>query len=331
MGCLSDMVSFRAICGGSSATVDLGSLGISAKEIRDYISADYASEAAFIEDRKAWAETQMTREVLSRYSSRIVPKIFSERGRIGEPDEAQGLLSATANTKGGILLEVNAPHSNARIDISSIDVWSDVGGDVVVTFYDLSDGSVVTTTTVDTTADEITTKAVNISLPVYRKKARYLVSTELPSYYTMWTHGGGCASCGSKGYAMGNLRAYGARIADSAAMTYSNLETQNHNSGLSVVATVVCDHAAWLCEIKELAVVPYAFKVAEELVAFGLGNEDRFNSRKGMNDDALAQRATMFNEKYNAAMRDMLQHMPAPSDTLCFNCSGVSRQVIALP
>lgn len=331
MGCLSDMVGFRSICGGETATIDLSSLGITSKEIGDYMSADYASKAEFIESRKAWAEQVITGEVLSKYTSRIVPKTFASRGRIGERDESQGLLTATVNTIGGVMLEVNSPHANTRIDISSIDIWSDVGGEVTVTIYDLSDGTVARTLTLDTTADEVSTNAVSVQLPVYRRKARYFITTALPSYYTMWTHGGGCASCGSNGYAQGNLTARGARIAESAAMNYANLETQAHNSGLSVTAAVICDHAAWMCEIKELAVVPYAFKVAEEIVAFGLGNEDAFNARKGQNDDALAQRATMFNSKYNAAMDRLFQNMPAPSDSLCFDCSKVTRHVIVTP
>lgn len=331
MGCLTELVSFLNTCGGASGAIDLSGLGITEKELADYVSEDNASIAEFVEERKAQAETVVTSDVLSRYATRIVPKNFAEVGRVGEPDENQSLLSATAGTNGGIVLEVKAPVSNVRIDLSRIEVYSDVGGDVDVLIYDLTDGSLFTTVTVSTTADAVATKQVNIQLPVYRKTGRYMLTTSMPTYYKVWAHGGGCASCGSSEYKMGNLRAYGARIADGAAYANHNMENVSHTSGLSVTASVVCDHKAWLCEIKDLVKLPYAYKVAEECVSYGLGNLDRFNVRQGQNPEKLAARAAMFAGKYAEAMEAMLKNMPTPADQTCFDCSRRTRQVISIP
>ncbi len=331
MGCLSELVSFQNTCGGASGAIDLAGLGLTEKEIGDYMSGDNASIADFLAERIAQAEKVVTSDVLRRYASRIVPRNFAEVGRIGEPDEAQTLLSATANTNGGIVLEVKAPVSNVRIDLSRIEIYSDVTGDVDVEIYDLTDGSLFTTVTIAVTANKVTVQQVNLRLPVYRKMGRYMLTTSMPTFYKVWAHGGGCASCGSSEYKMGNLRGYGARIADASTYAYHNLENTSHTSGLSVTASVVCDHAAWLCEIKDLVALPFAYKVAEEIVAYGLGNLDNFNVRQGQNPEKLAARAAMFGAKYAGAMEAMLLNMPTPQDQTCFDCSRRVINTVSLP
>lgn len=331
MGCLTELVSFQNTCGGASGAIDLSGLGITEKELADYVSEDNASIVEFFEERRAQAEKVVISDVLRRYAQRIIPKNFAEVGRVGEPDENQTLQTATAGTNGGIVIEVTAPVSNVRIDISRIEVYTDTTGDVDVNVYDLTDGTLVTTVTVSAVADRVTTKQVNIRLPVYRKKGRYFLTTSLSSFYKVWAHGGGCASCGSSEYKMGNLRAYGARIADASAYAYHNLENVAHTSGLSITASVVCDHGAWMCENKDLVALPYAYKVAEECVSYGLGNLDRFNVRQGQNTEKVAQRASMFAAKYADALEKMLLNMPTPMDQTCFDCSRRTKQVISIP
>jgi hypothetical protein len=332
MGCLADLVSFRDTCGGAaSGAVDLSTLGMTEKELTDYMSADNASLSDFLSDRIAFSEKFLTSDVLRRYASRIIARNFAEVGRIGEPDENQELLTATAGTNGGIALEVSAPVSNVRIDVSRIEVYSDVGGTVNVLVYDLTDGTLVTTIPVVTTADQVTVKQVNLKLPVYRKKGRYFFTTSMPTYYKVWAHGGGCSTCGSSEYKMGNLRAWGARIANASAYAYHNLENVQHTSGLSITATVVCDHTAWLCEVKELVALPLAYKVAEESVNYGIGNVDVFNTRQGLNPEKLAERAAFFNAQYAAAMEKLYLNMPTPSDQTCFDCRRTVTNVISLP
>lgn len=333
MGCLTELVTFQNTCGGASGAIDLAGLGITEKELADYVSEDNASIADFIEERKAQAEKVITSDVLRRYASRIVPRNFAEVGRIGEPDENQTLLSGTAGTNGGIALEVNAPVSNVRIDISRLEVYSDVGGTVNVLIYDLTDGSLFATIPVVTTADKVTVEQVNIKLPVYRKKGRYLLTTSMPTYYKTWARGGaaGCASCGSSEYKMGNLRAWGARIQDASPYAYHNLETVTHTSGLSITASVVCDHSAWLCEIKDLVALPLAYKVAELCKQYGLMNLDRFNVRQGQNPEKLAQQASMMAAEYAKAMESLFKNMRVPADQTCFDCSRRTVQGISIP
>ena len=333
MGCLAELVSFQNTCGGASGAIDLSGLGITEKELADYVSEDNASITDFLDERIAHAERVVTSDVLRRYASRIVPNNFAEVGRIGEPDEDQTLLSATAGTNGGIALEVTAPVSNVRIDISRLEVYSDVGGTVNVLIYDLTDGTLFATVPIVTTANAVTVEQVNLKLPVYRKKGRYLLTTSMPTYYKTWARGGaaGCAYCGSAEYKMGNLRAWGARIDNADAYAYHNLETVSHTSGLSITASVVCDHAAWLCEIKDLIALPFAYKVAELCKQYGLMNLDRFNVRQGQNTEKLGQQASLMAAEYGKAMDALFLNMPTPSDQTCFDCSRRTRQVISIP
>lgn len=332
MGCLSELVGLNVTCDTRDGRIYVGELGITEKELSDYMSADYGSVSDFLADRIAPAERWVTTDMLTKLAPRMIGKTFLDRGRIGEYDERQTLLTAPANTEGGMVIEVCAPASNLKLLISKVEVWSDVGGNVDIEFRDLLDGTVLHTETVATTADKATAKAVDIAIAIPRRKMRIIVTTTLPTFYKASAHGGGCASCGSKSFKHGPVEAYGAYIASAATVSYANIQRATHTSGLSVTATLACDHEAFVCEQKGLLALPLAFKVAEEVVAYGLGNFDSINARVNSgNRDALVERRNEFGRKYADAMGRLWDNMPLPADPNCWTCNSPIRRVVALP
>lgn len=119
-------------------------------------------------------------------------------------------------------------------------------------------------------------------------------------------------------------------MSDAVAKNYANLETTSHTSGLSIIATVVCDHAAWLCEVKDLIALPLAYKVAEECVNYGIGNADRITNRS-IDLERLRERAAYFGAQYAALMEQVLANMRVPSDRVCFDCYKRTTQIVAIP
>lgn len=333
MGCLSELVGLDVTCQQRDGKTYVGELGITEKELSDYMSADSATIDDFIADRVALAERWVMTDMLTRLAPRMIGKTFVDRGRLGEYDERQTLMTAPVNTEGGMVLDVCQPGSNLKLLVSSLSVWSDVGGDVDVVFTDLTDGTVLHTETIEaTTADKLGTKAVDITISIPRKKMRVLVATDLPSYYRTTLHGGSCTTCGSKTYRQGPVEVYGAYISSAATVSYANIQRATHTSGLSIVLTVACDHEAFVCEHKGLLALPMGFKVAEEVVSYGLGNFDRINARIGTgNRDALVARRDEFARKYADAMGRLWDNMPTPTDAACFVCNSMIRRVVALP
>lgn len=332
MGCLTDLVGSSLACTASDGTISIGSVGLSNKEITDYMSGDYVSAEAFLADRIAMAEKWVTTDMLTRLASRMIGKTFVDRGRLGDFDEDQTIQTADANTIGGIVMDVNSPNGNLKVLVSQIGIWSDVGGVVTVTFTDLTDGTVLATQAVTTTADRISTLQTDIQLSIRRKRTRILVSTTLPTYYKATVGKGGCSTCRGTSFKQGPFEAFAARIGSAATMSYDNLVRSPYTSGLSIIATLACDHDAFVCEHAGLLALPMAFKVAEECVSYGIGNMDRMNVRVNSGRmEQLEARRNEFGRKYSDAMGRLFDNMPIPTDPVCWVCNSKIRVAVSLP
>ena len=332
MGCLAELIGYNYGCGSVTGRVSLNEIGITEKEITDYLSGDNLDVASFLSERISMGERWVETDMLTRLAPRMIGKTFLDRGRVGDFDERQTLQTGAAGTLGGIVLDVCAPGSNLVLLISRLELWTDSTGTVAVTFKDLTDGATLATATVDTTADRISATDVEIRLPIHRKRTRILVTTNLTSYYRATAGVGSCTTCNGTSFKQGPFEAYGARIPSAAVTSYANIQRQTHTSGMGLVATLACDHAAYTCEHKGLLALPLAFKVAEEIVSFGLGNFDRVNARVNSgNREALENRRNDFGRKYTDAMGRLWDNMPTPNDPQCWVCNSRIRVNTVLP
>lgn len=332
MGCLSNLVGLSATCSQVDGRVYVGQLGMTAKELGNYLSGDYASEGDFLADRIAQAELQLQYDVIARYRELgwLRPWTFLDRGRIGEPDERQENMTAVASTRNGIVLDVCAPESNVLLQLSQISIWGP-GGDVTLQVHDLTDGVQLTTITLTgTVAGQISTQEVDVTFAIKRRHTRLLISHDLPTFYRVNAHGGGCVTCNGGYFKQGIVSAYGARIGTGDAKKYSNIERQTHTAGLSVIASVTCDHNQILCEHKSLMAQPMAYKVCELACEYGLSNMDRFNNNTE-DRDRLAARARSYGLKYADAMNTLYRGMPMPTDRICFVCNQTVRVAHVIP
>lgn len=331
MGCLGNLVGFSLACRTRAGAFNLSEFGIGEKELADYLSEDYKNEADFLDDRILQAERQVQTDILTRYQSRIRPFTFVDRGRIGEPDPRQELLTATAGTSNGVILDVCAPQSNVRVNISRMELWANVTQDVVVQIHDLTDGTLIHTETIAAVTAEVIAKETSISIPLRRRRARFFVTHTLDQFYNVGAGIGGCSTCYSNTFKQGVLQGYGARITTGALWNYANVTRQNNTGGLGLTVSVECDHAAWLCEHSNLMALPMGLKVAELSVDYGYWNFDRINSRATLNREALNDRRKEYGAKYADAMNLLWGGMPLPTDTVCFDCRRTTMVVNSPP
>lgn len=322
-------------CAPITGRISVAELGISQRELTDFMSTDHATPEAFLTERIAMAERVVTSDVLGRYSNRIIVNTFLDNARIGDYGDTQEVQSAAANTDNGFVLETCAPQANLKIEISRIEVYTDIAGDVDVRFYDLQDGALLHTETITAVADEVASEEVSIVIVARRRNMRILVVTDLASFYrsTPSTDIAGCTRCNPSLFSKGIVKAYGALIDNTGSYKYSNIERSAYTSGLSVIASVVCDHAAWLCEIKGQLSLPMGLQTAKQVVVYGVDNVDRLNNRNFSEErlKQLVQKANRLQGEYVDAMDKLFKNMPLPTDEVCFDCARSSRQTISIP
>ena len=333
MGCLADTVGTTLTCDARTGRVNLAELGVTERECTDFMSGDYPNLSAFLTDRIAMAERVVTSDVLGRYAGRVRVNTFLDNGRIGDFGDKQELQTATAGTDNGLVLEVCAPQANLKIEVSRIEVYTDVAGPVDVRFYDLADGSLLATETITAVADRITAVEVSIQFVARRRKMSILVVTDLPTFYRSTAGKGGCSTCKGDTFIQGIVRGYGAFIDTSAAYSVANVDHSSYTAGLAVVATVVCDHAAWLCEIKQQMVLPMGMQVAKQVMVYGVENLSRLNNSNSTKErlENTINKANRFQNEYAAAMDLIFKNAPLPTDEVCFDCNRSSRHAIAIP
>lgn len=307
--------------------VPLESFGIDETLIAQFIGAE-DTVASLVYDAQQRARMVIQSDVLARYAARIIPRTFLHARRVGEPDGHQTLVTG-ATGKAGILVEVKQATSNTRLTLSGLRFYAAATGAVTVMIYDLSDGSIVDTITVDAVADAITTAPDTITIELPRRTGCFFIAHDRPTWRVQRI-GTGCAGCTGWKVSHGGVTISGASLPASASMVRSNLHTGALTGGLSVVVDVACDHGQYLCEHRSLLASPYVMKVSEVILRRGINAVDRINSQR-INLDLLKDRADRFAEEYSAAMNNLLQHMVLPGDDVCFTCARYSRVVTSAP
>lgn len=334
VGCLGDTVGTTLTCAPITGRISLAELGVAQRDLTDFMGADHATPEAFLAERIAMAERVVTSDVLGRYSNRILVNTFLDRGRIGDFGDTQEVQTAAANTDNGYVLEVCAPQANLKIEASRIEVYTDIAGDVDVRFYDLSDGALLHTETITAVADEVTAVELSIVFTARRRHMRILAVTDLASFYRSTAGKGGCSTCRGDTFVQGIVKGYGATIDNTLSRySYANVERSAYTAGLAVIASVVCDHAAWLCEIKGQLSLPMGLQTAKQIQVYGVENVDRL-SNKNITKDRLEQsinKANRLSGEYSTAMDLLFKNMPLPTDEVCFDCRRSSRHAISIP
>lgn len=318
LDCFDGLISLDRTCAAGSGSVSLQSQGIDETLIGKFTGPEDTVQS-LLADCEEQARMTIAHDVLTYYADRIIPRTFVDRKGIGEADERQVLDSGTGI--GGMLVEVNQPGSNAVIRIGSLGLYANTTGPVTITIYDLEDGSVVTTHTIEAEAGRSITEQVQITLPAYRKRKAYFITHDLEDWYRVGLHGS-CGNCHG-GFDHGGVKVNGARLADGLQVKRSNLRLSTQTSGLSVVLTVECDHSRMLCEVKGALTLPYVLKVAECILRRGVDAVERMNSQR-LDLDLLKERANRKGAEYAAAMENTVGKMRMPNDPMCFVCRSYS-------
>lgn len=326
LDCFDGLVGVGKTCEGAVPVMDLKAHGIDETLLGQFTGAE-DTPARMLSAVELRARAIIHNDVLSRFADRIKGHTFIDRYAAGQPDERVVLQNGTG--QGGIVVEVNQPASNVRLIIGSLGLFANTTAPVVITVYDLTDGTVVATHTIDAIAGQDVRQNVQITLPARRQKKAYFIAHNLPDWYKVDLYPG-CGSCGNKGYSHGGCVVSAGRLPAATPVRKANIQRTSHTSGLSAIVTVECDHGAMLCEIRDRLALPYSLKVAEEVYRYGIHQPRRMNSER-LNLDLMKEKADRLGQEYVAAIGNLLGNMLLPTDPFCFTCKTPVKTAVVLP
>ena len=316
-----------ATCATGNGVIALNSLGINESLLAKLTDVEQTPQSLLAEC-EAQAKAIMHHDVTTWMAHRMIRRTFVDRATIGEANDRQEVMTGYTGL-GGIVIEIDNPKSNAILRLGRIGFWSDVGGPVPVEIYDLIDGVLVDTFTVDTVAGQVTNLSIQIALPAYRRRAAYFIATAEGSFFKVDTSAGNCAHC-VRGNLGGGVHTWGGRLPAATTVTKSNIQRVSHTSGMMLLVTLECDHAQMLCEVKNELAYPYGLKTAECIIRRGVHSVERLNSQR-LDLDLLKERADRYGQEYAAAMSNSLGRMRMPDDPLCFTCFRPTMSTVSAP
>ncbi len=327
--CLDGLIGSDNGCSTSTGRLFLGDIGISAEFVKGLLGKEHATVDAFMAERRRLATEYVVRDVVNHLGSRIIGHTFIDHDRLGRWPDTEAVVSATAGYQNGILLEVCTPGSNTRITVVRVEFYGQTTGPVTVTAYDMADGSVAGTLTLDAVADEMARADWALQLQCRRERRRLFITTDQSTFYKA-TMSKGCSSCSADTYRHGVLNARSVRFPSASKKVWANMESAPNTGGLSIIASVECDHEALLCDMRPACALPLLYRLGAEVMNAALFNWQRWGIQNLRRED-VEQRRDQFDAEYTKAMGDLLQWVKTPSDPVCFTCDSRISTGVILP
>lgn len=333
--CLEALVGLRDVCDqidGAGAYLD--QLGISARELRDYLTADHADVASLFLSCRATACLTVAASLQKYLRPRYRTRSLLENGRVGYHAPNLAYDPVLPGRVGGWHLSLDFPDSYLELLIPSLTVQLDTTGPVAVNLYDLQQGTLLETVTVDAVAGELVTVHPHWRVAAPRRPLSLLVARDLSTVAGVRTitsarvNCGTCAASAARPWAYLTGRpAYTAGTFLDSALTYTSTA-----AGLSVVTSVVCDHEGWLCGLSRSLTLPLLYATAREVYDRALRSTyaERLNSRTA-DPERLRELRAEYATLAEGALQQVAGGVAPPQDENCFYCERTLRTVTALP
>jgi hypothetical protein len=330
--CLDEIVVLKNTCeGASSANVlSLQALGITETFLASICGAEETPENLLNEIR-SWARQYIYNDALTSHSKNLAPGGVLVNKRLGQPSDNDDTMTAPSGTKGGIVFDIDNPASNMVLTITEATFYGTATGSTTFRILDLFDGSEVGTFQLELAPGVGVKKALNIALPAYRERKRYLLTHDLLEFRELTIETNGCHSCAPYTHMLSGVTTYGGRIATNVSMRNSNIQRQTHTSGLSIVATLSCDRGQWLCENKSVVALPYLNLLGVGVMRAGIAQVERMNNSSTEEAKEMMEgRARDYSVEYKQTMENAMANMPLGTDP-CFTCRTTTHVRTGLP
>lgn len=334
--CLLNVIALDASCSPVAPTSGIyaSKAGITRSYLTEIITKDYASVEALFKDKLSLAIDIITNQIHAIFQPRYRAKSVVDGFKMGFPVENKVIVPSVATYK-GILFDMSSESSYVDFFISELSLFVNYTGTVQVNVFDLIQGSVIDTITVDAVAGKITTIYPQ---KLYRSSKRKLQlyfaydASSINSFKTQ-SSSNGCTSC--SGHMISNsyetMGAFAMEL--SASAVRSSMIPASDTGGLSITHSLQCNHTEWICANSNLLSNTILFKTASLLHEFALNESPntRFNTTEGLNADLIDRRMKNAEMQYLAWMDNHAGSMVLPNDQLCYQCFSNYNHKISLP
>lgn len=337
MSCLSNLVGVRG-CGGSTSEFNVQDLtGINIPDFDKAISVDKQTASVALTDIVEFATKEVEQNVRNVLSAKYDLKSFIENGVVGYYHDNKETVASQSGYLVGYEVRVdNVAYLNYYLH--SLRLFVNTTGEVPVYVYDLIQGKLLDTITVDAVAGEIVNQLVDKTYSTTKQRLRLFIgySSTFESYKTSYLNpnvGVGvnerCEdyTCGSYNNSYVYYRA--AKILTASAKIYSNVESNTYCGGLSLNYSLQCSFTEYICNARNMFALAILYKAGEKIM------QELKHSRRltgvvtayQQNHDELMK---FYRDEYMAQMDNLVSTMMIP-ESICFGCKPRVKSVTALP
>lgn len=333
--CLESLVGLRDVCDTiESGGAYLDQLGISSRELRDYLTADHQDVAALFNSCRTTACMTVAASLQKYLRPKYRTRSLLENGRIGYYAQNLQYDPLLPGRLGGWHLYLEYPDSYLELLIPSLTVQLDQSQPVTVYLFDLQQGVQLESITIDAVGDQLVTVYPHWRIDAPKRPLSLLVARDLGTVAGVKTttsarvNCGSCAASAAKPWAHLSARpAYTAGTLLDSALTYTNSA-----AGLSLVASVVCDHEGWLCGLSRSLTLPLLYATAREIYDRALRSTyaERLNARTA-DPERLREMRGEYASLADGALQQVASTVAPPQDETCFYCERSIATITALP
>lgn len=320
MSCLDSLIGTDYGCTSTSGRLYLKDVGITEEFLTTLVAKHNSSVADWMSERRRLATERVVSDVVAHLSPRIKPSTFVDAQRVGLYSDNEVLDSAAPGYQNGIMLEICSPRSNTKVQLSHIEFYGETAGPIEAYVYNLLDGTLLATLEATAVAGQLTTfPDVDVVVQNRRGTLRLFITTDQDTFYRS-TIAGNCSTCQPNTYRRGDVfTATQVRFVTTDKKVYTNRTSAPNTGGLSVIATVACDHEAFLCEMKSAMALPLLYSLGHEVMDVALNSYDRWGVKDYRRED-IKDRRDQFAALYSDAMTKLLSFVRVPDDPHCFVC-----------
>lgn len=334
--CFDNFIVLDANCSGTlpSSGIYGSRAGITRSYLSQIITKDFRNEEHFFNEKLQHSIDTVCNDVYSTFQNKYKAVSVVNNFRTGQFQENKVEIAGGAYYK-GLLFNIFDETSALDLFLSEISLFVKKTGTVDLKIIDLIQGKIIDSIPVTTTTGEISTIFPLEKIVGNSRKQQIFIgydATAVTSYKTI-VNNSTCSGCSDTLF-RNSYEVVGAyRLPMSGNLTFENLTAVSDTGGLSIVHSLQCNHAAWLCSISNLLSYPILYKTAALIHEFALtvSPNTRFNTTEGVNSELIQKALDMAELKYREWMDNKIRSIKVPNDSTCFECYSPSRHVIVMP
>jgi hypothetical protein len=278
--CFQNLVGITDTCNPPSG-LSLKQIGITTKEVGDFINSDYESAEELIEDKIDLATKKVSDRITNHLSEFMRSSSVIESARLGFPQD--NLQLVTGGDLRGIRIELKNETSFLDLFISSLSLQVNYTGQVSIYVFDLMQNKLIDTLSMNAVSGELSHLVVNKTYPSTRRKLNlaFVYDASSISSYKTYIKQGYCSTCTGSSYDAGinnYIKAGGIKVVSASVKTYENTTSIDNTAGMSLIYSLQCNPTEWLCSFSNLMAMPIAYKTAYNIMEYAVNVSKRLNS-----------------------------------------------------